>query len=80
MALSLVLEKSGFVAESLDAKAEVTMDTDKIEIIGSHLTLVAKVPNISQETFLECATAAKENCPISKALKIPISLDARLEQ
>lgn len=78
MALSLILGKEGFTPESLDASATVTMNPDKLEITGSHLTLKAKVPNISHEKFLECANAAKDHCPISKALSFPITLDASL--
>ena len=78
MALSLILGQSGFTPDSLDVKAEVTMDPEKLELTGSHLTLQAKIPNIDQAKFLECANAAKTNCPISKALKFNISLDASL--
>jgi osmotically inducible protein OsmC len=78
MALSLILGQAGFTPESLDAQAEVSMDTDKLEIVSSHLTLKAKIPNISQEQFLECANAAKAGCPISKALSVNITLDATL--
>lgn len=78
MALSLFLGKEGFTPEELDVKAEVTMDPSKLELVGSHLILNAKIPNISQEKFLECANTAKENCPISKALNMPITLDAHL--
>ncbi len=78
MALSLFLGKEGYTPEELDVKAEVTMDPSKLELVGSHLILNAKIPNISQEKFLECANTAKENCPISKALNMPITLDAHL--
>jgi len=78
MALSLILGENGFTAESLEAKAEITMDPSKLELTGSHLTLNAKIPNIDKDKFLECANAAKANCPISKALQIPITLEANL--
>ncbi len=79
MALSLILGQAGFTPDYIDARAEVTMDPDKLELTGSHLTVKAKVPGISKEKFMECAEAAKGGCPISKALKFPISLDATLE-
>lgn len=78
MALSNVLAGAGFPAETLDVRGEVTMDIEKLSLTGSHLILNAKVPNISQEKFLECANIAKENCPISKAISLPISLEANL--
>ncbi len=78
MALSLILGKEGYTPDSLDATAEVTMDADKLELTGSHLTLKARIPNISKDKFMECANAAKENCPVSKALSLNITMDANL--
>lgn len=79
MALSLILGQNGFTPDSLDAKAEVTMDADKLELTNSHLTLNAKIPNISEEQFMELAKAAKDNCPVSKALAgMKITLEAHL--
>lgn len=79
MALSLILGKEGYTPDSLEATSEVTMDADKLELTGSHLTLHARIPNISNEKFMECANTAKENCPVSKALQFTITLDATLE-
>ncbi len=78
MALSLILGKEGYTPDSLDATCEITMDVDKLELKNSHLTLKAKIPNISKDKFMECANAAKENCPVSKALSLKITLDATL--
>lgn len=78
MALSLILGKEGYTPDSLKATSEVTMDPDKLELTGSHLTLKARIPNISKDKFMECANAAKENCPVSKALSLKITLDAEL--
>src|SRR5690554_5656545 len=75
MALSMILGENGFTPDSLDVDAVITMDTEKVELTGSHLTLEAKIPDISLEKFLELAQAAKDGCPISKALNLPISLD-----
>ncbi|MBS1745710.1 MAG: OsmC family protein [Bacteroidetes bacterium] len=78
MALSLILGQSGFTPDSIDVQAEVTMDPQKLELTGSHLTLKAKIPGISQDKFNEIANTAKDNCPVSKALSFPITLDASL--
>lgn len=78
MALSLILGKAGFTPDSLEVTSTVSMDVDKLELTGSHLTLNAKIPNISKEKFMECANAAKEGCPVSKALSFKITLDATL--
>lgn len=78
MALSLILGKEGFTPKAINVQAEVTMDADKLQLTGSHLTLKAEVPGINEKKFMECANAAKDNCPISKALNVPISLEANL--
>lgn len=78
MALSLILGKDGFTADSLDATAVVSMDADKLELTASAITLKAKIPGISKEKFMECANAAKDHCPVSKALSLKITLDAEL--
>jgi osmotically inducible protein OsmC len=41
--------------------------------------LRAKIPGTDQGTFEELANKAKAGCPISKALKADITLDAKLE-
>lgn len=78
MALSMMLGESGYTPDSLDAKAEISMNTDELKLKKSHLTLKAKIPNIEESEFMEIANKAKENCPVSKALNMDISLDAKL--
>ena len=76
MKLSFILGAAGFVPESIETTAAI--DFENGVVAGSHLTVKAKVPGISAEKFKECADDAKANCPISKALSIPISMDASL--
>ena len=78
MAFSLFLGQNGYTPDSIDVAAEITMNPEKIELVSSHLILNATIPNISKDEFLKIATIAKDNCPISKALSIPITLDANL--
>ncbi|MCM4169241.1 Peroxiredoxin OsmC [Arenibacter antarcticus] len=79
MALSNILGEAGYTPDSLDVTATVTMDVNKLELTGSHLKLKAKIPNINQAKFEECANTAKDNCPVSKALSLGITMDAVLE-
>jgi len=79
MALSLILGQAGFTADSLDVTSDVTLDADKLELTESHVTLKAKIPGITKDKFIECANAAKDNCPVSKALSLKITLDAELK-
>lgn len=78
MALSLMLEQAGFPPESIVTKADLTLNTDALEITTIHLSLNAKVPNITEEKFQEVALQAKANCPVSKVLKAEITLTAVL--
>ncbi|MET1034073.1 MAG: OsmC family peroxiredoxin [Arthrobacter sp.] len=81
MALSNILKQAGFTAERLETSAEVDFDTsDGAQISEIRLVLEASVPGIDEETFQKSAQAAKEGCPVSKALaSVPsITLKATL--
>jgi osmotically inducible protein OsmC len=81
MALSNVLDGAGFTPNSVNTTAEVTLgeDDEGPAITGIKLVTEADVPNIDEETFQQHAEAAKEGCPVSKALAATnITLDASL--
>jgi osmotically inducible protein OsmC len=78
MALSMILGNAGFVAESIETKAVITLNVETITITNLDLTLTAKIPNITEEKFQELAATAKANCPVSKVLNAQISLTATL--
>lgn len=77
MALSLALAQAGHPAESIQATAAVTFEAGK-GVLGSHLLVSARVPGITEEEFEAFAEGAKENCPISRALAVPITIEAEL--
>ena len=78
MQLSHFLAENGTPAESLEAKAVVTL-VPGTGITGSALTLVGKVAGIDEAKFKELAEKAKAGCPVSQALgAIKVSLDAKL--
>lgn len=82
MALSKIIEEAGSEAESLETTAHVSIEKkgEGFEITEIHLDLRGKVPNMDQAKFQECATKAKENCPVSKLFKnnAKISMEAKL--
>ncbi len=79
MALSNELDKAGFTPNSVETKAEVTIDPGKGAITTIKLTTTGNVPNIDKGKFQEIAEAAKKGCPVSKALTgVDIQLDATL--
>lgn len=79
MALSNGLAKAGTPPTSVDTTAEVTFQPGT-GITGIVLRVVGAVPGITAEQFEEAAQDAKAGCPVSQALSVPITLEARLEQ
>jgi lipoyl-dependent peroxiredoxin len=79
MAFSVRLAKNGTVATRLDVTCAVTFD--KLEagwkLTESALTVSGVVPGIDQATFATIADDAKENCPISVALKGNVNLSVK---
>ncbi|MBB1060295.1 OsmC family protein [Marilutibacter spongiae] len=81
MALSAVLGKEGFTPERIQTRAEVSMDPGMDPgptVTGVKLVVEAAVPGIDAERFQSIAEAAKAGCVISRALSVPVSLDATL--
>ncbi len=76
MKLSFVLGNFGFTPEKLETTCSITLENGAIT--ASHLELSAVVPGITQEKFDECVLDAKENCPVSKAYNLEITLNAKL--
>ncbi|UCJ17889.1 OsmC family protein [Pseudomonas sp. MM211] len=81
MALSKELGEAGMTAESIDTKAEVTLDKQDggFAITAVHLSLKAKVPGADRAAFEKAVEAAKTGCPVSKVLNAEITLEVVLE-
>ncbi|MFB6152902.1 MAG: OsmC family peroxiredoxin [Halodesulfurarchaeum sp.] len=80
MALALNLEEKGHPPEELRTSAAVTLDPDALEITTIELVVDGAVPGIDAAAFREAAEAAKDECPVSKALAgVDISIEATLE-
>jgi osmotically inducible protein OsmC len=83
MAFASRLGKNGTPATKLTVKAEITFDNPTgagWKVAKSHLTAQGDVPGIDATKFAELAEDAKENCPISVAIKgnVELSVDATL--
>ncbi len=76
MAFSGRLAKNGTPATNLDIKAVVTFDKADTgwKIARSEITVLGEVPGIDAARFGELAEDAKENCPVSQALKGNVEL------
>jgi osmotically inducible protein OsmC len=82
MAFSSRLAKNGTPATKLNVKAEVTFDNASggWKVTTSHLVVRGDVPGIDAATFTTIAEDAKDNCPISIALKgnVDLTVEATL--
>ena len=82
MAFSAGLEKAGFSPNSVETEAKVHLspaDGGGFRISRIDLVTNADVPGIEEDAFQQAAQAAKEGCPVSKALAaVEITLDATL--
>jgi osmotically inducible protein OsmC len=82
MAFANKLAQNGTVAERLDVRVDVTADKREAgwTVLSSAITVTGVVPGIDAETFARIADAAKDGCPISRALagNVELSVDATL--
>jgi osmotically inducible protein OsmC len=81
MALAAVLGKSGFAPDKIETRAEAMMEPGMDPgptVTGVHLIVSASVPGITPEQFDEIANAAKAGCVISRALAVPVTMEATL--
>ena len=82
MALALGLEQNGTPAESVETHAACTVEkvAEGFKITTMSLVVNAKVAGIEDAAFQKIASATKDGCPVSKALKgnVAITLIAKL--
>jgi lipoyl-dependent peroxiredoxin len=83
MALSNGLAKAGSTAEHLEVTAVVTFAKQEAgwSVTHSALSVHGRVPGIDADAFRAAAEAARDGCPISRALKgnVELSVEATLE-
>lgn len=83
MALSGGLARAGTPPEHLHVEAEVTFDKvgEAWKVVSSRLIVLGRVPGATHESFDAAAQAAKDGCPISKALagNVELSVEPTLE-
>ncbi|HEX2221267.1 MAG TPA: OsmC family peroxiredoxin [Candidatus Limnocylindria bacterium] len=84
MALSGALKRAGTPPEELHVSASVTFDKvgEAWTVTASHLEVVGSVPGIDADGFDRAADGARDDCPVSRALKgnVEMSVSASLEQ
>ena len=76
MALSHVLNQAGTPPDQLDVSVDVTFVPGE-GITTSAIEVTGVVPGVTQEAFAKAAEDAKDNCPVSSALKGNVELKVR---
>jgi lipoyl-dependent peroxiredoxin len=82
MALAAGLAKAGTPPTKLESEARTTFDKvgEGFGITKIELSIRGQVDGIDDEAFQQAAAGAKENCPVSQALKgnVDVTVDAAL--
>ncbi|MCJ0977856.1 OsmC family protein [Rhodococcus sp. ARC_M12] len=81
MQLSALIAEAGGTPQSLEVTADVSLGPDQpgFKLTGIKLTVRGEVDGLDADGFAKAAQAAKETCPVSKALTgVDITLDASL--
>jgi len=82
MALSAVMTKAGVTPDTIQTRAEVTMEPGMDPgptITGVNLVVSAKAPGVDEATFKQYVDAAKAGCVISRALSVPVTVQSTLQ-
>lgn len=77
MKLSFNITAAGFTPDNIETRCEINFENGAI--VGSHLTVKAKVSGLDEAKFKELVDDAEKNCPISKLLNTKITSEATLE-
>jgi osmotically inducible protein OsmC len=84
MQLSSNIAQAGGTPQALEVTVDVTLGPDQerggFQITGIALTVRGEVDGLDAAGFEQAAQAAKDGCPVSKALAaVPMTLDAALD-
>ena len=80
MALSLALSQAGTPPKSIETRATVHLDKvgEAMSITGIDLVTKGDVPGLSAADFQRYAEEARKNCIVSRALSVPMTVQATL--
>jgi lipoyl-dependent peroxiredoxin len=81
LTLCTALSRAGLAPTRISTQAVVsfTAANGVWSINASHLEVRAAVPDIDAAAFADHALEAKNSSPITRALQVPVTLDARLD-
>ncbi len=76
MKLSFLISDAGYQIEMLETTSTVTLEGS--DLTESHLSVKGKVTDMKKQTFEQLAEKSKNECPVSKALKLKVTLETDL--
>ncbi|AWG26572.1 OsmC family peroxiredoxin [Flavobacterium kingsejongi] len=76
MQLTAYLVEEGCTVDSIETKCDI--DFQDGSVVGSYLSIVAKVNAITTDRFQALVTKAEQTCPISRLLNTKITSNATL--
>jgi osmotically inducible protein OsmC len=76
MQLTAYINEAGFNVASIETKCDI--DFQNGSIVGSHLSVLARIDDIETDEFQQLVSKAEKNCPISKLLSTAITSNATL--
>jgi osmotically inducible protein OsmC len=78
MQLSAYINEAGYTVASVETKCDINFQDGSV--VGSHLSVVARIDDISSDEFQQLVTKAETSCPISRLLNTAITSSATLVQ
>lgn len=78
MQLTAYINEAGFNVASIETKCDI--DFQDGSVVSSHLSVLARIDDISTNQFQELVKKAETNCPISRLLNTAITANATLVQ
>ncbi len=80
MAMTAEFSKA-FNVKKIETSATVTLEKqgDGFQIVSSHLDTEADIEGVDEDQFQRMAEEVKVKCPVSRALNVTITLEARLK-
>lgn len=81
MALSFLLGEAGLTPDTIRTTAELSVVNEQASwtITAIHLTVVARIPQASEEAFQKIAEQARAGCLVTRLVTAQVTLEARLE-
>ena len=76
MQLTAYINEVGYSVASIETKCDI--DFQDGSVVGSHLSVVARIDDIETDEFQQLVTKAETNCPISRLLNTAITSSATL--